>query len=244
MKLVRCGMLLAIACLGGSARADSRDFDVAFSGCAEYVGIGYVPFDRARARVPAAYTLARNGDSAVIVVRVADCTSIAIDGGRGASGRTAQIGISITRSEPADIHNYLLWYVTDVGSLHGKLEAAGAPNGNDQQLSFEFDPAGGSGPLSVDVDAPQFPAYALTGEATEPSADPVIFTASWWSDGRNGTLRMHSVFPQIRFSGASATLTTAANSEVAALIGAQSMQFAILDSYNEFASASMQVRLQ
>src|SRR5262245_59989341 len=123
---VLCGTLLAIVCLAGSARADSRDFDVAFDGCAEYVGIGFVPFDRARARVPAAYTLARDGDNAVIVVRIADCASVAVGGARGASGRTAQIGISITRSEPADIHNYLLWYVTDLGSLHGKLDAIGA----------------------------------------------------------------------------------------------------------------------
>lgn len=244
MNRMRCGTMLAIACLAGSARADERDFDVAFDDCAEYVGIGYVPFERARERVPAAYTLARAGDSAVIVVRIADCASVAVTGGRGASGRTAQIGVTISKSEPADIHNYLLWYVTDHGSLHGKLEAAGATNGTDQQLSLDFDATGETGPLFVDVDAARFPAYALSGEATPPSGDPVRFTAVWWTDGRNGTLRMHSLFPEIRFSGASVTLTASANSELAALIGAESLQFAILDSYNEFASASMQVRLQ
>jgi hypothetical protein len=55
---------------------------------------------------------------------------------------------------------------------------------------------------------------------------------------------MHSVFPQIRFSSASVTLTTPANSELAALIGGTSLQFAILDSYNGFDDALMEVRLQ
>jgi hypothetical protein len=245
MKLLRCCTLVALACIAGDAQADNKDFDVEFAECGEYVGIGYVPFERARGLVPAEYTLARDGDNAVIVVRVANCDSVAVNGGNSRSARTAQIGISLAAAEPAaDIDNYLLWYVTDLGPLHAKLGAAGIKNGNDQQLAFVFEAAGGTGPLSIDVDAPQFPAYPLEGEATPPTGDPVRFTANWWSEGRHGTVLMRSVFPQIRFSGASVTLTTSPDSELAALIGAESLQFAILDSYNEFETALMEVRLQ
>jgi hypothetical protein len=98
--------------------------------------------------------------------------------------------------------------------------------------------------LTIDVTAPGGSAYQLDGAAALPGSAPVRFMANWWFDGKHGRVLMRTDFPQIRFSDATVTLTTAANSDLAALIGGPSLQFAILDSYNAFDSALMQARLQ
>jgi hypothetical protein len=229
----------------GNVLADNKDFDVSFDECVEFAGIGFVPAARARPRVPAKYTLAGDAQNAVIVVRVVDCSAVSVDGKPAKPARIAQIGLSlVVPGSSASIDNYLLWYVTDLGNLTGKFSAAGVGAGNDQQLSFEFAPSGGTGPLSIDVDAAKFPAYDLDGRASAPTADPVPFVATWWADGKHGTLRMETILPAIRFSGASMTMSFPAGSELAALSGAQTLRFALLDSYNAFDSALMQARLQ
>jgi hypothetical protein len=245
MKLLHWGSAIVLIWSAGTAvQASDKDFDVQFQDCVEYVGIGLVPAARARPLVPAEYTLAGDANNAVIVVRVANCASVAVAGKNARAARTAQVGIMLNGPDPsADINNYLLWYVTDHGQLHGALSAAGLKAGNDQQLSFVFAPTDATGPLSIDVDAASFPPYQLAGQATAPSASPVSFVANWWFDGTQGVVRMHSVFPEIRFSSASMTLTTPANSSLSALIGGTSLQFALLDSYNSFEDALMEVRL-
>jgi hypothetical protein len=248
MTLLRWATLSILTCLTCSASralAANTDFDVKFDQCSEYVGIGFVPAARARALVPAKYTLAGDATNAVVVVRVTRCAAVTLDGGNAKPAHTAQIGIKITGpNATADIDNYLLWYVTDLGELEAKMQAAGVACGNDQQLSFDFTPAASPTPLAIDVDAAQFPAYRLQGQAAASSAAPVPFVANWWSDGSKGTLRMHTEFPQIRFGSASVTLTTPAGSALAMLIGAQTIQFPLLDSYNEFGAVVMQVRKQ
>lgn len=244
MRTAHWGIVVVLSWVASEARANNKDFDVQFDDCVEYVGIGFVPAAPARALVPAQYTLAGDANNAVLVVRVVDCGAVSVDGKNPRAARTAQVGVMLAGQEPgADIDNYLLWYVTDHGQLHGKLSSAGLDTGNDQQLSFLFTPAGGDGPFASDVIAAQSPPYSLDGEAQEPPAAPVTFVANWWSNGKHGVVRMHSDFPAINFSTASVTLTTPANSELAVLIGGTSMQFALLDSYNGFESAWMEVRL-
>lgn len=244
MKTAQWCLVFVLSWFASEARANNKDFDVQFDDCVEYVGIGFVPAGPARALVPAQYTLAGDTSNAVLVVRVVDCGAVSVDGKNARAARTAQIGVMLAGQPPgADIDNYLLWYVTDHGQLHGKLSSAGLKTGNDQQLSFAFTPAGGAGPFASDVGASQTPVYSLDGQAQEPPVNPVPFVANWWSDGQHGQVRMHSDFPAISFSSAVVTLTTPANSELAALIGGTSMQFALLDSYNGFESALMEVRL-
>lgn len=245
MRGLRWAAVLVFTCTADTALAANTDFDVAFDQCAEYVGIGLVPKARARSLVPAAYSLAGGETNALIVVRVVECAVVAVDGKNPQAARTAQIGITITGpNATAHIDNYLLWYVTDLGTLKGKFESAGLSCGDDQQLSFDITPVSAPSPLSIDVAAAQLPAYTLQGQAATPNTTPVFFSANWWADGREGRLRLHMDFPQIRFGGASVTLNTPAGTPLAQLIGGTSMQFPLLDSYNTFGPVVMQVRKQ
>ena len=243
MLRLRWSVGLLVACSASRVAAGAKDFDVQFGQCAEFVGIGYVPAAQARARVPAHYTLAGDGTNAFLVVRVVKCAAVSVDGKPAKAAQTAQIGVMLQGPDTsADINNYLLWFVTDLAALNGKFQASGVDCNNDQQMSSVFDQAAST--LTIDVSAPAAAAYQVDGDAEASSAAATTFIASWWYDGQQGSVRMRSEFPQIRFGEAAMTLTTAANSQLATLIGGTSMQFAILDSYNDFNTALLQARLQ
>lgn len=245
MRSVSYAAVIVLASLSNPVRAGSKDFSVQFDRCGEYVGIGYVPAERARSLVPSEYTLAGDGTNAQIVVRVASCAEVTIDGKRTGPARTAQIGVMLNEPEAGgDINNYLLWFVTDSGNLHGKLQAAGIQNGNDQQLKLVFEPIGGEGSLAIDVSAPGFPAFPLLGSAMAPSTPPQSFLANWFAAGNQGTLRMQTAFQQLRFGEASLVLTPTPESELAQLIGSPSLDFSVLNSYNEWQTATMHATLQ
>jgi hypothetical protein len=86
--------------------------------------------------------------------------------------------------------------------------------------------------------------YAALGQGSTPSASPVVFVANWFFDGPQGTVRMHTAFPAIRFGSANTVLTPTPPTELAALIGSATLTFDVLDSYNMWSSASMQSRMQ
>lgn len=228
---------------GESSQALSgAQFDVDFDACTEYVGIGFVPRENARPLVPAAFELAGDEDNAVIVVRVAGCEEVSIDGRPAHRGTLAHIGISLVGpDETADINNYQLWYSTTNGTLKATLGGLGVPADVDQ-IVYEFEPGGeGVGPLHIESTPPHAPPFTIEGTAIAPATDPVVFTASWWSEGEGGTVRMRAVFPDIQFSGASTTLTTPAGSALAQLIGGTSLTFPLLDSLNAVGTADMNV---
>lgn len=226
-----------------SLAASNNDFDVDFAGCSEFAGIGFVPRANAAPLVPAGYTLAGTPENAVIVVRVASCAAISVDGKKASPGTVAQVGISLTGADPtADINNYTLWFTTDHSLLHAKLTAAGLDAIKENDLEYSLVTSGGTGTLDVSSGTAQTPAYAVNGSVIVPTSSPTTFTASWWANGRHGVVRSRTVFPDIRFSGASMTLTTPAGSALANLIGGTSLVFPLLDSHNGFATAHLEVR--
>lgn len=232
--------------LGQAEQALHRaGFGVQFSDCAEYVGIGFVPAANARPLVPRKYELAGDGESAILVVRIVECEEVEVDGKKSSPTRLSQIGVTIEGGDAsADINNYLLWFVSDSASLHRKLSALGVDNERDE-VKFEFAPHRSSGGrLRVDVRPAHAPGYRAIGEAETPTAPPVPFVASWWAEARRDDVLMRTEFPEIQFGTAEVTLTTSAGSELAQLIGGRKLTFALLDSYNDFASASMQVTLE
>jgi hypothetical protein len=234
-----------LACFSNPALAGNKDFIVKFDRCGEYVGIGHVPAAKARSLVPSQYALAGDSTNALLVVRVASCAEVSVDGKKSGQARTAQIGVMLNGPDAsADINNYLLWFVTDAGNLHGKLQGAGIKNGNDQQLKLVFEPVGGAGTLTIDVDAPRFPAFPMLGSAQAPSSPPQSFVANWYADGNQGALRMQTSFEQLRFGEADLVLTPSPDSELAELIGSPSLSFGVLNSYNEWQTATMQASLQ
>jgi len=221
-----------------TSAASSKDFDVTFQNCAEFAGIGLVPAVNARPLVPAHYSLAQIGDSAIIVVRVASCAGSVVDGKQQGATLTSQIGISVTgQDETAQINNYTLDYATSVARLHARFQGAGVDADNTNGISFALS----SGVLAVDSSSAHTPTFAVDGSAV-PGTDPSQFIASWWADGNHGVVRSRTVFPQIRFGGSTTTLTTPAGSTLAQLIGGTTLNFPLLDSYNTFATSEMQVR--
>lgn len=246
MRSIPWVVVCLFSCVTSRALAANVSFNVQFDQCGEFVGIGLVPMANARALVPPQYTLAADPKTgqAMIVVRVTSCQSVSVDGKNPKPAHTAQIGISVViPGSTAQIDNYLLWFVTDLGVLHGKLQAAGLQNGNDQQLSVVFAPSGATGPLHIDVNSPRFPAFPVTGVITSPPGSPVPFVANWYADTRNGTLRMHTVF-DIGFGSADAGVTPEPGSALAELIGSDTdtLHFGVLDSYNEWKAATMELR--
>jgi uncharacterized protein (DUF697 family) len=217
----------------------NKDFDVDFSNCAEFVGIGFVPTANARPLVPAHYTLAGDANNAVIVVRVSRCAGSLLDGNVNGETTTSQVGISVTGQDTtADINNYTVFYATNEPVLHARLTAAGLGSDNTNDLSLEFSGAA----LDVASSSAHTPTFEVNGSAAAPTADPVQFIASWWADGNHGVFRQRTVFPAIRFSNSTVTLTTPAGSALAALVGGTSYTFALLDSYNTFPASHLEVR--
>lgn len=232
------------AVLQESLAVSNRDFDVDVTGCSEFAGIGFVPRANAAPLVPAGYTLAGTADNAVIVVRVASCSQVAVDGKKPQPGTVAQIGISLVGPDStADINNYTLWYTTDNALLHAKLTAAGVEAILENDVSYTLDVSGGTGSLDAESGTAQTPAYDVNGSVIVPTSSPTTFTASWWANGQHGVVRSRTVFPDIRFGGATTTLTTPAGSALADLIGGTSLTFPLLDSHNAFATAHLEVRV-
>jgi len=217
--------------------------EVAFSGCTEFAGIGLVPAANARALVPAAYELAGDAQNAVIVVRVADCDGISVEGKKPKPGTVAQVGITVAPiDETASINNYTLWFATNFGPLHAKLRSNGVASELDSNLAYSFVPGSpGQRALTIAATPPKGPAYSVTGSAFVPTAAPVPFIATWWAETAQGAVQMRTEFPEIRFADATMTLTTPPSSALADLVGAPTLTFAILDSHNAFATAALTI---
>lgn len=232
----------ASGALGAPSALSNKDFAADFANCSEFAGIGLVPRANARELVPSHYSLAGDATNAVIVVRVARCASAVVDGKALGVTTTSQIGIRLSDQDvDSDIHNYTLFYATDQARLHARLQGAGLKTDVAKKgLSFQLDGTR----LNITSSSPHTPAFQISGSVSLQSADPSVFIASWWADGNHGSVRSTTVFPSIRFSGATTTLTTPAGSALAALIGGTSLSFAFLDSYNTFGSAHLEVSQQ
>jgi hypothetical protein len=144
MRSVLCVAVIVLIAMAEPALAGNKDFSAQYDKCEEFVGVGSVPATRARSLVPSTYVLAGDGASAYLVVRVTSCSEVSVDGKKAEPVHTAQIGVMLQVAAPnANIDNYMLWFATDSGNLHGKLNAAGFKSSNSQQLKFAWQPSGG-----------------------------------------------------------------------------------------------------
>jgi len=224
-----------------TAAVANKDFDVEFDGCVVFAGIGLVPTAKARALVPAEYTLAGDAEHARIVVRVARCSGSVVDGKNTGPMIVSHIGIGLIGPDTTtSINNYTLWYATDNARLHAKLTALGVNADKTNSLSLTLN----AGTLSVLSSSPHTPSFQVLGTAVPPTAAPIPTTGTWWDDGCHGTVRSRTPIPAIQFGTAHTVLTTPAGSPLAALIGGTSFTFSVLDSYNTFPTSPMQVTAQ
>lgn len=229
--------------LGSSQEAakqnDKKDFDVDFTNCSEFAGIGVVPAANAQPFVPAGYTLAGDGSIALVVVRVAKCQSAVLDGKALDETITSQVGVTLQGPDAsADINNYTVFYATNQARLHAAFQAAGVDADNSRQLSLSLDGTA----LSASSASAHSSSFQVLGSSSVPTTAPTTFIASWWANGNHGVLSSRTEFPAIRFGSSTTTLTTTPGSTLAALLGGTSFTFAALDSYNTFASSHLEVR--
>ncbi len=226
--------------------AKAVSFEVDFESCTEFAGIGLVPAENASPYVPTGYDLATSGTDALIVVRSVECANISVDGKAGSPGKLSQIGLSVSGADTsADINNYTLWYVTNHALLHSKLRGAGLNSVKEPGLEYTLAPGLPQASLTLASSNARTPEFTATGLVSEPTGDPTSFIATWWEDGRHGTIRSRTEFPEITFTyDGSITLTTSAGSELASLIGGTTLNFPLLNSYNAFDYAAMEVTLE
>lgn len=221
------------------------DFDVEFTNCTEFAGIGNMPYAKARAAVPAGYTLAGDTTNALVVVRVASCDDMVVNGHHEGDSIVSQVGVGIVSPDgTGDINNYTLWYDTTSLRLAARLLLTGVNARFAPNLDFDFNPtSGGAGHLKITSKLPAQPRFIVNDDVVAPPATPVPFTANWWKVGFAGNTKMFTSFPDLHFGAAGnhATLTTPANSELAKLIGATTLSFPNLDSYNSFPAGHMHV---
>jgi hypothetical protein len=222
-----------------TAALSSKDFDVQFTDCTVFAGLARVSMARARALVPAEYTLFDDGGSARMVVRVAECAGTVVDGHQQGTTLVSHIGIGLVGPDTTvNLNNYTLWYATSSALLHARLKAAGVRADKSNAISLTYE----GGTLGVSSSSAHTPSFVVTGPADLGTGAPAPTSASWWDNGKRGAIRSRTVLPVIQFGTASTVLTTPANSELAALIGGTTLTFDVLDSYNLFPSGTMEVR--
>jgi hypothetical protein len=265
-KIFLCGLALCSALLvltaggvsqgsirNGSAKKEVREiawqgrnheqaFAVDFTNCLESIGVTLVPTERARAYVPAPFILAGEGQPVTpLVVRTARCAA-AVDGDKPGAAEIVQIGAVIVPPDgTGDINNYTFWYYTSDPKLATQLRKAGVSVQHTPTIDYDFDQDDNS--FMVRVPRPGAPRFVLSG-TVQPSPTPAgSFLANWWQQTENGVVKMSTSVPVINIGGADLTLTTDPSSPLGQLIGGGVTGFPIIQQFNTFATAHMDVSM-
>ena len=223
-------VLLALACAAcaltpptGAAAAES-DLQPAFSyggtDCVEPGVTVSVPVDRARAAVPEPYvpsSLSGEADRADVVLLVAECGALDLDG-RTVAGRTVvDAGVVIESPDfSGGVHLYQLWHLSDAPAISERMAAVGVRGGHVGDLAVED---AGAGPLER--------ATATVPWATSPfdlAVDAAVSgstfaTATWWHRGPHGVVRLRYGFPRNSTQTGTGRVNARAGTPLAALIG-------------------------
>lgn len=232
---------LAVPAISGAT-----EFALEFSNCVESIGVTLVSTERARSLIPPDFHLV--GDAAPVtplVVRTARC-DIAVAGQPPQNGSIAQIGLVVVPPDfTGDINNYTLWYYTTDAELANHLVRFGVGAQHVQNIEYGYvqSVAGSAVPFSVNVPRPGDPTLLLGGTVMRSDVPSGSFVANWWQNGRRGNVKMNTNVPSIYVGSANLTLTTDADNELAQLIGSASTGFPILQQFNTFAGAHMDVTL-
>jgi hypothetical protein len=220
------------------------DLDVQFEDCVESIGVGLVSTEAARALIPPAFVLVGEGQPVTpIVVRTARCGKISVNGHRPRGGTIVQIGAVIVPPDfTGDINNYTFWYYTTHLELALQLSRVGVRAQYVPTIDYAFDAAdGGPSPLGVKVPLPGFPQMRIDG-LVEPSALLAgSFEANWWVQASGRNVKMDTTVPEIFIGSADLELKTSRWSQLRILIGGNTLTFPILQQFNTFTHATMNV---
>jgi hypothetical protein len=221
---------------------DDDDFTVEFEDCVESIGVGLVPTQAARARTPAEYILVGESDPVTpLVVRTSHCDEIEVDGHYGHQGSIVQIGAVIVPPDfTGDINNYTFWYYTDHLALAVRLRAAGVNARYVWNLDYDYDDADGE--LRVTIPGGWgAPGLEIEGTVVESEVPAGSFDANWWRASHSSGVKMATNVPVLDIGSADLLLTTNSSNALGQLIGGSSLGFPILQQFNTFDDATMQV---
>lgn len=228
-----------------SGQGVSPSFSVEFSDCIETIGVGLVPTAAAQALVPPEFHVVGEGTPVTpLVVRTANCGGISIDGRPAKPGTIVQIGAVIVPPDfTGDINNYTFWYYTTNRELAQRLIRAGvrAQYVPEIELSYEASGPGVPSAFHVGVPLPGNPPFELDGFVVESDALAGSFRANWWTKLGNRIVKMDTNVPEIYIGGGDLVLTTDPNNRLGQLIGGDTLGFPIIQQFNVFSSALMQV---
>lgn len=215
-------------------------FAVEFSDCVESIGMTLVPTNSVRAYVPGQFTLAGEGRPVTpLVVRTARC-SIGTAGHRPTSGEIVQIGAVINSPDfTGDINNYTIWYYTSDLRLALRLLLAGLSAQYVPTIDYNYDTHDNS--FHVQVPRPGTPSLTLSGTVSPSSQPAGSFVANWWQATRVGKLKMSTSVPITNIGGSDLTVSTNLDCPLGQFIGSSSTRFPIIQQFNTFAAARMQV---
>jgi hypothetical protein len=213
-----------------------RSFDVDFSTCTEMASLTPVPIANIRPLVPAQYAIANEANgTGFVVVRIASCAGVKINGNDIGAGTVAQVGVNLVAPDGSgDLDNYALYYDTTSAVFTARLRAFGFES---RWLpGIQYTDLGTS--LAIRVPGR---GYSVAGPVDPPTAPGIPFEADWWSAARSSESKTATTLGSIQFSTAHMTISTQPASELRHIIGAPTATFPIFDSYNHFATAHMTV---
>jgi len=239
MRAITVLIVVGLAMTAARAGASSPHADIQFTDCIESIGVGLVATEAARALVPARFALAGDGQPVTpLVVRTADCGGISVEGRRARAGTIMQIGAVIVPPDfTGDINNYtILYYTTDAG-LAILLNLAGVEAQYVPTLTDDYN----AGQLHVRVPRPGFPVVSVDGAVVESHVPAGSFRANWWQAAAHGVVKMDTNVPAIAIGTANLVLTTNPRGPLGQLIGGDSIGFPILQQFNLFSTAHMEV---
>ena len=244
--------VLMIALIGSTVRATTRTtqsfnafpgFGVEFTNCVESIGVTLVPTTSARAYVPNQFVLAGDGQPVTpLVARTARCAGLIVDGHSSGGVEIVQIGAVLVPPDfTGDINNYSIWYYTTNLRLALRLLLAGI---NAQYVpTIDYDHNTQDNTLRVRVPLPGIPRLEISG-AVIPSPQPAgSFVANWWQATMGGSLKMSTSVPVINIGTADLLMTTNQHGPLGQLIGGPSIGFPIIQQFNTFSAAHMEVRV-
>jgi hypothetical protein len=219
---------------------ESPIFGVAFTDCVESIGVTLAPTASVRAYVPDQFILAGEGQPVTpLVVRTARCGGIATADQKPKAGEIVQIGAVIIPPDfTGDINNYTIWYYTSDAKLASELREAGVNAQHVPTIDYNY---ADDGSFNVHLPKPGTPQFDLLG-TVQPSPDPAgSFLANWWQQTPAGIEKMATNVPLINIGGANLALTTEPSGLLGQLIGGPSTGFPIIQQFNTFSAAQMDV---
>ena len=251
---IACSIAVAAGVTGQASATDSRNFNVTFKDCTEFVGVTPMDRTKADALVPNTFMVARLSDTdpnkASMVVRVANRKSVSVDGGPGKRGSVAHIGINIkapTGAPSANIDNYTVAYASDNEELVEMLQRAGVPAELDRNLTYQFKPMGNSsGEVYAAITTERTPHWFVHGPTGKSVFGPMPFVANWWRGGHDSVTTMSTDIGSIEFFDASAvSFFTSSSNVIGKLIGGNKIEnFTELPVRGVFYRAEMEVTVR